>query len=109
MPDLAHARDRNLEDRLGSFDRRTQRRKSIRLDGFAFSSPSRQSTVKVLDISTTGCRLRDRKSKFAKGECLTFTLDGETIVEGIIRWWKDYDCGVEFLAPLPASLFKQVA
>jgi hypothetical protein len=96
-------------DRLGSFDRRSSRRKVVKLDSLAFASSRRHARVKMIDISATGCRLSDIQRRFAQGECLTFTLNGEFLVEGIVRWWNDHDCGIEFLEPLPQRVMASVA
>jgi hypothetical protein len=108
MASLACERDPALEGRLGSFDRRIHQRTDIRLDGLACSSPSRHSQVRVIDISASGCRLRDRKGAYEQGQCITFSLNGEVVVEGIVRWWKDYHCGVEFLAPMPEGVLASI-
>lgn len=109
MASLAQERDRSLDGRLGSFDRRTSRRKVIRLDGFVFSSPRHPSSVNAIDISANGCRLRDPRGEYATGDWLTFSLNGEIVVEGVVRWWNDHQCGVEFLAPLPEQLLLSVS
>jgi len=109
MSSLTANRVDALESRLGSFDRRNHRRTEIRLDGLACSTPSRQTQIRIIDISVSGCRLRDRKGEYERGQCLTFSLNGEVVVEGIVRWWRDYQCGVEFLAPLPQDILTAVA
>lgn len=109
MASLAHGSGRTLAKWLGSFDRRSHRRSTIRLDGLVSASPGRHRSVKVVDISATGCRLRDRKHEYEIGDWLTFSLDGEVVVEGVVRWWNDYQCGVEFLSPLPEAMLDTAA
>ena len=106
MGELACARDRAFEDVLGSFDRRIQRRKDVNLNSMTFRKPSYHASVKLVDISMSGCRLLDHRGEFSSGDYLTFSLDGMVVVEGIVRWARGQHCGVEFLAPLPGALIE---
>jgi len=108
MAEAAFAQDRALEDVLGSFDRRIQRRKDVNLNSLTFRKPSYHAAVKLVDLSTSGCRLLDHRGEFAPGDYLTFSLDGMVVVEGIVRWARGQHCGVEFLAPLPGALIEAV-
>ena len=107
MSNLALEMDYEAREPSG-FERRTQRRKDVSLDSLTFRKPSYHASVKVVDLSIGGCRLLDHRGEFTPGDYLTFSLDGQVVVEGEVRWANENNCGVKFLAPIPQQLVDSV-
>jgi hypothetical protein len=89
-------------------ERRRQRRKDVSLNSLTFRKPHYHASVKVVDLSIGGCRLLDHNGEFRPGEYLTFSLDGQVVVEGEVRWANENNCGIKFLAPIPQQLIDSV-
>ncbi|HSG35058.1 MAG TPA: PilZ domain-containing protein [Sphingomonadaceae bacterium] len=108
MSNLAYALDHEFESRKSGFDRRCHRRRDVDLNSLAYRRPSYHASVRLVDLSTSGCRLLDHKREFVAGDYLTFSLDGIVVVEGVVRWTQDARCGVEFLSPIPHLLVESL-
>jgi hypothetical protein len=109
MASMAATNGRTFESRIGSFERRNHRRKTIYLDSLTCMSPSATAAVKVIDISESGCKLLAQKGDFYNNQCLTFSIKDRYLIEGIVRWSQDRNYGIEFLSPITEEMISEVA
>lgn len=108
MSALAQKLDHTAGLAARGFERRGEDRKHVNLHSRTFREPSYFASIKVVDISTGGCRLLDHGNDFAVDDVLTFSLNGEVVVEGVVRWSSGQHCGVEFLSPLSEDIVASV-
>ncbi|WP_086436703.1 PilZ domain-containing protein [Altererythrobacter xiamenensis] len=71
--------------------------------------PASNAEVAILDISTTGCKIRTSSELAQIGATILIRLpDGEEAA-GQIAWKNKERCGVKFSKPIPEQLIDRIA
>lgn len=86
---------------------RREERTPIRVHAILHVAPSFQPTV-ITDISRSGAGLDGANGVFPGARVRIELLSGEAC-EGIVRWWQNGRCGVQFATPLTTEGAFQVA
>jgi hypothetical protein len=63
----------------------------------------------LVDLSEHGCSLDSVDWPFRIGQFLSLNLLGSSKIEGIVRWARDHQVGIEFVRPLSTQNVEQMA
>jgi len=88
-------------------ERRRAQRIVLCLEATARESGHERVTVRVVDISTHGCRIEVFNGDFA-GPLVWVTIAGLAAQPGRLMWQKDGFAGLEFLTPLTEAVLDNV-
>ncbi|MCX7864651.1 MAG: PilZ domain-containing protein [Novosphingobium sp.] len=84
-------------------ERRRELRVPTRSRAVLMLSPDETIEVELADISMHGCCIKASAAGLRIGRFISIGIDGNPMLQAVIRWVRDGAAGMEFVRPIPSE------